>query len=65
MSKAVHDILKEEEAMHKNSNVHARFRAKRSATMKQDIEKKYKKLFQMKDHENHEMAKKLMKKTLK
>lgn len=64
MSQAVHDILKEEETKHKSSDGPAGLRVKRSATIEQDIEK-YKKLFPMKDHENHEMAKKMMKKSLK
>lgn len=61
MTKAVDDMLKEE----KSKNEMSEFRAKRAATMKQDIEKKYRTQFQIKDHKHQEMARKMMKKALK
>ncbi|KAG6356053.1 hypothetical protein INS49_015438 [Diaporthe citri] len=59
MSKAVKEMLEEEETKNENS----RYRAKRSATIKQDVER-YKNLFQVKDHENYVMARKMLKKTI-
>lgn len=58
MSKAVKEML--EEAKNENS----KYRAKTSAAIKQDVER-FKNLYQVKDHEHHEMARKMMKKTIK
>lgn len=61
MTKAVDDMLNEE----KSNNERSEFRARRAATMKQDIERKYKTQLQINDHKHQEMARKMMKKTLK
>lgn len=59
MAKAVKAILKEEEA----KNAKSKYRTKRSATLRQDIDKKYKNLFQTQEQKHREMASKMMKKT--
>lgn len=62
MAETVKDILKEEEAR----NEKPRYRTTRSTTLRQDIDKKYKDLFesQAQKQKHRQMASKMMKKTI-
>lgn len=59
MAKTVKDILKEEEAKNEKPNYHTT----RSSTLRQDIDRKFKDLFESQEQKYREMASKMMKKT--